>query len=82
MVWMLFSALVSSSVCSPQASESLEKKFSRSYLQRKKCEMEAIRVLDNLRMCKLKEIFTTVAIACHRFERLAVLQNDFPIILL
>ena len=78
---MLFSALVSSNVCSPQASESLENLAGVIYNE-KKCEMEAKRVLDNLRMCKLKEIFTTVAIACHRFERLAVLQNDFPIILL
>ena len=31
---------------------------------------------------KLQEIFTTVAIVCRRYERLAVLQNDFAIILL
>ena len=31
---------------------------------------------------KLQEIVTTVAIVCHRYERLAVLQNDFAIILL
>ena len=40
------------------------------------------KVLDNLRMPKLQEIFTTVAIVCHRYERLAVLQNAFTIILL
>ena len=79
---MLSSVLVSSSVCSPQAGESLEKAFSRSYLQRKKGEIEAKRVLDNLRMSKLQEIFTLVAIVCHRFERLNILQNDFAIILL
>ena len=30
-----------------------------------------------MRMPKLQEIFTTVAIVCHRYERLAVLQNVF-----
>ena len=38
--------------------------------------------LDYLRMPKLQETFTTVAIVCHRYERLAVLQNVFAIILL
>ena len=33
-------------------------------------------------MPKLQEIFTTSAIVCHRYERLAVLQNGFAIILL
>ena len=45
-------------------------------------EMEAKRVPDNLRMSKLQEIFTTVAIVCHRYKTLAVLQNVFAIILL
>ena len=40
------------------------------------------RALDYLRMPKLQEIFTTVAIVCHRYERLAVFQNVFAIILL
>ena len=40
------------------------------------------KVLDNFRMSKLQEIFTTVAIVCHRYERLVVLQNFFAIILL
>ena len=40
------------------------------------------RALDYLRMPKLQEIFTTVAIVCHRYERFAVLQNVFAIILL
>ena len=31
---------------------------------------------------KLQEIFTAVAIVCHHYERLAVLQNVFAIILL
>ena len=33
-------------------------------------------------MPKLQEILTTVAIVCHHYERLAVLQNFFAIILL
>ena len=41
------------------------KKFSRSYLQRKKRQMETKTALDYLRMPKLQEIFTTVAIMCH-----------------
>ena len=44
--------------------------------------METGRVFDNLRMPKLQEIFTSVAIVCHCDERLAVLQNVFAIILL
>ena len=33
-------------------------------------------------MPKLQEIFTTVAIMCHPYERLAFLRNVFAIILL
>ena len=44
--------------------------------------MEKKRVLDNLRMPKQQEIFTTVAIVCHHEERLAVFQNIFNIFLL
>ena len=33
-------------------------------------------------MPKLQEIFTTVAIVCLRYEKLAVLRNVFAIILL
>ena len=33
-------------------------------------------------MSKLEEILTTVAIVYHRYERLAVLQNVFAIIML
>ena len=40
------------------------------------------KVLHNLRMPKLQEIFTTAAIVCHRYERLAALQNFFAIIFL
>ena len=43
--------------------------------------METKRALDYLRMSELQEIFTTVVILCHRYERLDVLQNVFAIIL-
>ena len=39
------------------------------------------KALDYLGMSKLQEIFTTVAIVCPLYERLAVLQNVFAIIL-
>ena len=39
------------------------------------------RALDYMRIPKLQEIFTTVTKVCHRYGRLAVLQNVFPIIL-
>ena len=32
------------------------------------------RVLDDFKMPKLEQIFTTIAMMCHRFERLAVLE--------
>ena len=58
------------------------KKFSRSYLQRRKMEKrKQKKALDYLGMSKLQEIFTTVAIVCPLYERLAVLQNVFAIIL-
>ena len=58
------------------------KKFSRSYLQRRKMEKRTQKkALDYLGIPKLQEIFTTVAIVCPLYERLAVLQNVFPIIL-
>ena len=66
-----------------QASESREKKISKSYLhylyykEKKNGEKETKRALYNLRMPKLQKIFTTVvAIVCH-YERLAVLQKCF-----
>ena len=59
-----------------------KKSLSGGIYNEKYGEMEAKRVFDNLRMSKLKEIFTTVVIACHRYKRLAVLQNVFAIILL
>ena len=58
------------------------KKISKSYLQRKENgEKERKRALYNLRMPKLQEIFTTVAFVWH-YEKRAVLQNVFAIILL
>ena len=45
-------------------------------------ELETKRVLDNFRMPKLQEIFTTIATVCHCYERLADLRNVFAIILL
>ena len=39
------------------------------------------KALDYLGMPRLQEIFTAVAIVCHLYERLAVLQNVFAIIL-
>ena len=65
-----------------KASESLKKRISKSYLKEKNGEKERKRVLYNLRMPKLQEIFTRVAIVCHCYERLAVLKNVFTIILL
>ena len=52
------------------------------FTKKKNGETETKRALDYLGMPKLQEIFTTVAIVCHRYEGLAVLQNVFAIILL
>ena len=52
-------------------------KKSGAFYNEENGEMEAKRALDNLRMSKLREIFTTVVIVCHRYKRLAVLQNVF-----
>ena len=67
-----------------KASESLEKNLAIAnvFTKKKNGEKERKRALYNLRMPKLQEIFTTVAIVCHRYERLDVLQNVFAIILL
>ena len=52
-----------------QASEN-PKKFSRSYLQRRKMEKrKQKKALDYLGMPKLQEIFTTGAIVCPLYER-------------
>ena len=42
------------------------------FTKKKNGDTETERALENLRMPKVQEIFTTVAIACHRYERLAV----------
>ena len=47
-------------------------------IKKKNGETETKRVLDNLRMPKVQEIFTTVSVVCHRYERLAVLQMFSP----
>ena len=53
-----------------KASESFEKKLSRAiYKEEKRRKGEKKNSLQ------LKEILTTVAIVCYRYERLAVLQN-------
>ena len=60
-----------------KASESFEKKLSRAiYKEEKRRKGEKKNSLQ------LKEILTTVAIVCYRYERLAVLQNVLAIILL
>ena len=60
-----------------KASESFEKKLSRAiYKEEKRRKGEKKSSL------RLKEILTTVAIVCYRYERLAVLQNVLAIILL
>ena len=45
------------------------------FTKKKNGEPETKRALAYLRMPKLQEIFTTVAIVFHRYERLAVLQS-------
>ena len=68
-----------------KANESLDKGLARAIYEEEKWrkgEREKKRALDYLRMSKLQEIFTTVAIVCHRYARLAVLQNVVAIILL
>ena len=47
-------------------------------IKKKNGETETKRVLDNLRMPKVQEIFTTVSVVCHRYERLPVLQMFSP----
>ena len=44
------------------------------FTKRKHGETKRNRDLDELKMPKLKEIFTTLAIVCHRHERLTVLK--------
>ena len=49
---------------------------------KKNGETETKRVLDSLRMSKLQELFKPVSIECHRYDRPAVLQDVFAIVLL
>ena len=59
-----------------------EKVWQELFTKKKNGEMETKKAIDYLTMPKLQEIFTSVAIVCLRYERLAVLQNVFAIILL
>ena len=64
-----------------KANESLEKCLAGAIYKEEKWWNGDKTALDHLRMPKLQEIFTTVAIVCYRYERLAVLQNVFAIVL-
>ena len=64
-----------------KANESLEKFLAGAIYKEEKWWNWDKRALDHLRMPKLQEIFTTVAIVCYRYERIAVLQNVFAIVL-
>ena len=50
------------------------------FTKKKNGDTKTKRALEYFRMSKVQEIFTTVAIVCHRYERLAVSQNVFAII--
>ena len=58
----------------------LKKVKQELFTKKKNGETKTKRALEYLRMSKVQEIFTTVAIRCHRYERLAVSQNVFAII--
>ena len=62
--------------------EASEKVKQELFTKKKNGETETKKAVDYLTMPKLQEIFTLVAIVCLRYERLAVLQNVFAIILL
>ena len=64
-----------------EASESFGKRIAGAIYKEEKWRNGDQKSFDYLTMPKL-EIFTTVAIVCLRYERLAVLQNVFAIILL
>ena len=57
-----------------------KKTYQELFKKTKNGEKERKGALYNLRMPKLQEIFTTVAIVCHHYERLVVLQKVFAII--
>ena len=62
----------------------LKKVKQELFTKKKNGETETKRALEKLEnvQIKVQEIFTTVAIVCHRYEKLAVSQNVFAIILL
>ena len=64
-----------------KASENLEKSLAGAIYKNENEETETKRALDYSRIPKLQEIFTTVAIVCHCYERLAVLQMFSPLLL-
>ena len=66
-------------IISIKDSDSLEKNLARAIYKEEKWRKERKRALYNLKMSKLQEIFTTVVIVCHCYERLAVLQNVSPL---
>jgi len=55
----------------------LKKVKQQLFTKKEKWRNREKRALENLRMPKVQEIFTTVAIVYHRYERLAVSQNCF-----
>ena len=70
-------------IISDKTSESLQKSLAGTiYKEEKWKNGDKKSFLDDLRMPKLQEIFTTVAIVCHCSDRLSVSQNIFAIILL
>ena len=58
-----------------EASESFGKSLAGATYKEEKWRTETKKAIDYLTMPKQQEIFTTVAIVCLRYERLAVLQN-------
>ena len=63
-----------------KACERLEKRLAGAIHKEETEKKEPLTTCECL--YKLQEIFTTVAIVCHRYARLAVLQNGVAIILL
>ena len=52
----------------------IKRVFKANVIARECDNYKTKRVLDNLKMPKLEEIFTTVAIVCHCYDRLAVFK--------
>ena len=59
-------------IISDYEKKALKKPQHELLIKTKNGESETKRVLDDLKIPKLEEIFTTVAIECHRYQRLAV----------